>query len=484
MPKPALDYLFNPRSIAIAGVSPDAAKPNLAQFFVETLRNFGFKGEIYPLHPSGGEIFGSRVYKRVTDIAGPVDYVVSAIPARFTPGLIEDCGKKGVRAVHLFTSGYAEIEDEIGKQLEDRVLAIARSAGVRLVGPNCMGIYCPSAGLTFAGEFQGQRGFPAKSGSLGLISQSGGNCIFCVREAASRGIFFSKAISYGNAVDLNESDYLEYMAEDPDTSVIAMYIEGVRDGERFLRVLKQAAAVKPVIINKAGNTETGARACSSHTSAIAGSAWVWRDLIRQAGAIQVDTMSELIDVAVAFQKMPELPGKNVVLIGTGGGVGVQAADDVTAAGLEVPLLPEKVRKSINGIYGTEAGSMFRNPVDIPPFGKVAAHVEAIRCMERSEQVDIMIIHYPFDLWALVDRALPLKPFVEVVKELAKSPKKPLAAVLHYAVSPEARRLMDQVQAEFVEIGLPVYPSVSRAAAAISRRIEYNGRAAGRNRPSK
>ena len=137
-----------------------SSRPNLAQLFVSTLRDFGFKGEIYPLHPSGGEIFGTKVYTNVREIPGPVDYVISAIPARFTPQLITDCAAKGVKAVHLFTSGYGEIEDEIGKKLEGEILKIARKGGVRLVGPNCMGLYCPSSGLTFAGDFPDQAGFP------------------------------------------------------------------------------------------------------------------------------------------------------------------------------------------------------------------------------------------------------------------------------------------------------------------------------------
>jgi acyl-CoA synthetase (NDP forming) len=475
MSKPTLDYLFNPKTIAIAGVSPDPSKPNLAQFFVTTLRKFGFKGKIHPVHPSGGEIFGSRVYKRVTEIPGPVDYVISAIPAKFTPELIEDCGIKGVKAVHLFTSGYAEIEDEIGKQLEERILGIARRAGVRLIGPNCMGIYCPSSGLTFAGEFQDQAGFPLESGSLGLISQSGGNCIYCIREAAVRGVFFSKAISYGNAADLNESDYLEYLAEDPQTKVIIMYIEGIKDGRRFMEVLKRAARLKPVIINKGGNTESGARTCASHTSSIAGSARIWHDLINQAGAIQVGSIPELIDTALVFLTVRAPQGKNVAVVGAGGGVGVQAADEITQIGLNVPLLPFEVRRKINNIYGTEAGSMFRNPVDISPFGKVQSHVEAISSIAGSDQIDIVMMQFPFDTWALVDRIQPLKPFIQVMTEVTKIIKKPLILVLHYAVMPNARGIEDEVRSRFAEMGVPVFPSVQRAAAAVRRYIDYNGK---------
>ena len=265
------------------------------------------------------------------------------------------------------------------------------------------------------------------------------------------------------------------MMDDPQTKIIAAYIEGVRDGTRFINVLKKAVARKPVIINKAGNTEIGARVCASHTSAIAGSASVWHDLLKQVGAVQVGNMSELADVALAFDKVQLPQERNVAVIGTGGGIAVQAADDITREGLNVPVLPVEVRRKLTGIYGTEAGSMFRNPVDMPPFGKTATHVEAIKAIADSECIDIVMMQFPFDLWALIKRNMPADPFVEVVTDLKKILQNPLVVVLHYAASTGARRLADEVQAKFVNLGLPVYPSIPRAASAIRKYIEFNER---------
>jgi len=475
MPKPVLDYLFNPRSIALAGVSPDLSRPNLAQMFVHSLRSFGFKGEIYPLHPAGGEIFGMKVYKSVKDIKGEVDYVISAIPAKFTPQLVRECVEKRVKAVHLFTSGYSEIEDQMGGRLEAEILSSAKKGGVRLVGPNCMGLYCPSSGVTFAAEYPDQKAFPKKTGPMGLISQSGGNTIYTIRQCAERGVFFSKAISYGNAADLNETDYLDYMADDPDTKVICMYVEGLKDGRRFRQVMDKTLAKKPVIVNKSGNTEAGGRTCASHTSAIAGSAAIWHDFLRQAGAIQVGSMDELADVSVAFNRMPLPWGRNAVVIGTGGGAGVQAADEIANAGLNLPMLPAEVRRKLHDIYGSEAGSIFRNPVDSPPLKGINDLVKAGEASAAAKEVDIMIMHFGFDIWAMVSRGIPLHPFVESVSKLARNIKKPLAVVLHYAVDPASRVLADQAQERFVALGLPVYPSISRAANAISKYIEYHER---------
>jgi acyl-CoA synthetase (NDP forming) len=472
MDTPALDYLFHPNSIAIAGVSPNPSSPNLAQSFMLALKEFGFKGELYSIHQEGGELFGMTVYPNVKDIPGPVDYVISAIPARFTPKLIEDCGEKGVKAVHLFSAGYSEIEDEMGSRLEELVLRIARKSGVRIIGPNCMGIYCPSGGLTFIAEYPEQSGFSRKSGNLGLISQSGGNATYCVREASSRGIFFSKVISYGNAADLNESDYLEYMAEDPNTKVIAMYIEGVRDGPRFVKALRKAAASKPVIVNKAGNTASGARVCVSHTSAIAGSERIWTALIKQAGAVQVTSMSELIDVSLAFLKLPVPKGKRTVVIGAGGGIGVQSADDVINAGLQLPELSTSLRRTIHSIYGSEAGRIFGNPIDIPPLGKAELHVAAAKSIADSNQTDIIMLHFPFDFWGLTPREKPLEQFIGMTTEILRTVKKPIAVVLHYAATTGARKAQDEMQCKLAEMGVPVYPSISRAASAINKLIDY------------
>ncbi len=471
----SLDFLFRPRSIALAGVSADFSKPGPAQWYLMSLIKFGYPGKIYPLHPGGGEINGLKVYKNIAEIPDKVDYLVSAVSARHTPQLMRECAAGGIKAAHLFTSGYSEIEDSSGKHLEEEVLRIAREGGVRLIGPNCRGIYCPEGGMTFAGDYPDQAGFPSRSGPFALISQSGGNCIYCIREASVRGLFFSKAISYGNAADLNECDFLEYLTDDPDTRIIAMYIEGIKDGERFKRALRRAVGVKPVVIYKAGNTETGARACASHTSAIAGSATAWQALFNQLGVIQVADMAELVDISIilAFMKAPS--GRNVVVAGSGGGVGVQAADDISAARLHLPFLHVDLRKTLHGIYGTEAGSMFRNPLDIPPLGNVDHHVRALRAVADSRDIDILIMQFPLDLWALSRRSVLMERFIEVVTAVRDSISKPLVVVLHYSITTQARRLEEDARARFASLQLPVFPSISRAARAIDRYIRYNNR---------
>ena len=472
MKNDVIDNMFNPKSIALVGVSADTSKPSAAQWFLNSLINFGYQGRVYGVHPAGGEIYGVQVFTSVKDIPGPLDFVISAIPARFTPGLMEECAAKGVKIVHLFTSGYSEMEDESGRHLENAVLKIARKAGIRIIGPNCMGFYHPAAGVTFAGDYAEQAGFPKTPGWLGLISQSGGNCIFCIRDASSRGVFFSKAISFGNAADINESDLLEYMTNDVETKIIAMYLEGLADAPRFKRALKKAVRNKPVIINKAGHSETGARMCASHTGAIAGSDSTWRSLLKQMGVIQVESMSELVDISTTISHMQLPAGRNVAVIGSGGGISVQAADDVSGAGLNVPMLQADVRRKLNDIYGTEAGAIFKNPVDVPPLARQEQYVRAVKAVADADNIDIVLMHFPFDMWALANKALLISPFNEMIAEVAGSIKKPLAVVLHYCATAHAYKLAVETQEKLVKLGLPVFPSIARAASAINKYITY------------
>ena len=468
-----LDYLFHPHSIAIAGVSSDSTKFNGGRGYIQSLTYAGFKGKIYPVNPNGGEVSGLKIYQNIKDIPDRVDYVISAIPSQHTPQLVADCAAKGVRAIHFFTSGFGEIEDEKGKQLELEILRIARQSGIRIIGPNCMGLYCPKTGLSFGPDFPEQSGFPKQSGQLGFFAQSGGNSIYCIREAASRGVYFSKVVSYGNAIDLNETDFLEYFTHDPETKIIAAYIEGARDGSRFVRTLKEATKAKPVIIFKVGTTETGTRAAASHTGAIAGSDRVWGSLLKQTGAIQVHSIEEVVDAALLFLHIPPPRGKNTVIIGVGGGASVKAADDCSNAGLTLPLLPAETRQRLKDIHATEAGYIFKNPVDMAPFMGPEILVNAIRIIADCNQVDSLIIHVAFDIWALLDRKYATGAYIDSIISLKGIISKPVVVVLHYHSADRAKQLAAEAYDRLREAGFPVYPSISRAASAVSKFIQYH-----------
>ena len=242
--------MFNPRSIAVVGAS--SAMHNAAtNLFIDSMLAFGYKGKIYPINPNESEVRGLKVYANVRDVPGPVDHVISAIPAKMIPQLLDDCKAKGVKTLHLYTAGFAETGIDDRGDMQHSLAEAARGSGVRILGPNCMGIYCPSSGVTFCPDF------PREAGNVSFISQSGSYSLLVVRGAGARGVRFSKMVSYGNASDIDECDLIEYLGNDDETKVVAAYIEGTKDGHQLRKVLTEAAAKKPVIIIKKGGTEAG-----------------------------------------------------------------------------------------------------------------------------------------------------------------------------------------------------------------------------------
>jgi len=466
--KLSLDYLFHPGSIAIPGVSSDTSKLNAGRTFLEALIDSGFRGRLYPVNRDGGQIFGLKIYPTIGDIPGSVDYVMSAIPARYALQLIADCARKGVKAVHMFTAGFSEIADKAGGQLEAEIAALAKQKGIRIIGPNCMGLYCPKTGLTFHPDF------PRESGNIAFISQSGGHTIYIVREAALRGITFSKVISYGNACDLNESDFLEYLTHDPDTKVITAYIEGVKDGPRFLAALREAARVKPVIVYKGGITPDGSRAVASHTGAIAGSERVWESLLKQVGAIQTYSMEGLLNMVSLFTYMSPPKGKATAIIGIGGGMSVQAADACCRAGLTVPLLPVEIRNRLTEMYSSEIGASFRNPIDVY-WRRSDLAQETIRLVADCDQIDLLIIHIMVG-WNPRHEEKVSKPYIDLIARLHEAIDKPTAVVLQIFGQARFGAVAREAEAALYRTGFSIYPSFSQAANALVKFIDYHQRA--------
>lgn len=462
----SLEYLFHPRSIAVAGVSGDSDSFNAGLRYLLIMAESGFKGSLHGVNPSGNEVAGFKIYASVRDVPGEVDYVISAIPARFTPQLMNDCVVKGVKAVQFFTAGFSEIEDAGGKKLEAELLSIARSNGIRIVGPNCLGLYCPETGLSFSPQF------PRQSGDFAFMAQSGGNSVNCVCEASSRGIYFSKVISFGNAIDLNECDFLEYLADDPKTRVIGVYLEGARDGARFARILRETTKRKPVIVLKAGSTDAGVRAAASHTGSMAGCNDMWESMLRQAGAIRVHSIGEVVDVASVFLRMSFPKGRRALLIGPGGGASVIAADDCARAGLVLPLLPAASREKMKQLIGTETGGGFRNPIDLyrPDLLK-----QAVEAVGDWDEFDVLLAHLPFELYGLMPDATKdaiRSVFVQAVLSLNESLFKPHAVVLHASTADKSRQQAMELQAKLSQAGFAVFESIGRAASAMNKAIGY------------
>lgn len=470
-----IEELFNPRSIAVVGASnnPQTAGYN----FTDTLLKYGYRGNIYPVNPKYSEILGLKAYATVKDIPGPVDYVISAVSAPLVPALLEDCSHNGVKVIHLFTARFSETGRSDAAKLEQEVLRLARGYGIRLIGPNCMGLFSPRLGISFSDAMPHE-----KSGPVGLISQSGQAVEEIVRSASLMGLYFSKAISYGNALDFNECDFLDYLAQDPETKLILMYIEGLRDGRRFFDTLRKATAKKPVVILKGGRGQSGARAIASHTASLAGSADLLEIVLAQAGAVSADSMEEFIDLAVAFHYLPPFRGLQVGVIGGAGGASVLAADQCEAAGLDVIPIPPEIREELKS-KGISIWDWIGNPVDRSIRGDTDFdHGDMLSMMAKNEKFDLLIImfsepHHERHKGTTADN------YIEEY-HIEKCKPKPVMAIVpdrclgidHYA--DWNWKIIYEIRTKLLARGIPFYPSIGRAAKAAKKVAYYYQRKEG------
>ncbi len=457
----SLDFLFHPNSVALVGIT--TANPlHWTRTFLDALIESEFARPLYLVNPKGGEIKGHRVHTSLRDIPGNIDHVIGLVNAHIAPRLVEECTEKGVRAIHFCTAGFGETGDPERIKLESELVEAGRRTGIRIIGPNCMGIYCPESRLSFSPAF------PMEGGPVGFISQSGGNSVYLVRQAMLRGVRFSKVVSYGNACDIDENDLLEYMAADPETRIICLYIEGIKDGRRFRKALEKATREKTVILLKGGTTEGGARAVAGHTAALAGSRSTWEALCKQLGIISVRSLDEMIDVLVTLLFMPLPGGRNAVLFGIGGGASVLIADEFESRGLRVPALPEEVVSELQE-FTPAAGNILRNPVDYSQSMMDAESTRrAFEIVSRWTGTDFVVTFVrtgQFVLpWLSGARLHMLLGRFWIDRD--RLPK-PMAMVLEPSLLPqEAEAILTAIN-ECVSSGLPVYYSFAAAANAIN-----------------
>lgn len=464
---PDLDFLFNPQSIAIAGTPRNTKDMIAGAFFLNSLLRFGFKGNIFPVNPKASEIHQLKAYPDIMSLPQTPDYVICCLSASLTPQLIKDCAAKGVKAVCLYTAGFSEAGEE-GRKLEQELGNLARESGIRLIGPNCLGIYCPSTNLSFSTQFG------KEAGNVGLICQSGGNSLELTTVGGFQGIRFSKVISYGNAADLNEADFLEYLAQDAETEIIGAYIEGIKEGKRFFEILSQVTKKKPVIVLKGGRTISGMKAATSHTGALASSKESWDALCQQVGLLQVYSTTEMLDLMMAFLYIKPPKGQRVAIIGGGGGIGVLATDKCESAGLIVPTFSDELRKKLKR-SNPETGTSVNNPVDSPKaIADRLTLLETIKAVADSGEVDLILMHISFvsTPWPAVSKVNEGE--LETVIEASKSIDIPIALALRNGNIPPSSEVFFRLHQRCLEAGLAVYPTLSSAALAINRFTQYQG----------
>lgn len=464
-----LDAMFHPRGIAIAGISSAERErgsgPGGGGGFLTAIREMGFSGGLYPVNPKATEIQGLRCYPSVSAIPGEVDYVISSVPAPVVPSLVQDCIAKGVGTVHFFTAGFSETGDEERSDLERQAISRLQGAGIRVIGPNCMGLYVPASGLSFMG------GLPTRPGTTAFISQSGANAGDFIRTGAERGVYFSKVISYGNAAGLKESDFFDYAAEDDGTDAIFAYIEGVREGRRFVEALRRAARQKPVAILKGGRTSAGARAAASHTGSLAGTAQIFDALCRQAGALRADSLDDLADLAVAFRFITPPASRGIALVGAGGGTSVLAADAVDAAGLTVPPLPDDVQEELRRFVPI-AGTSIRNPLDVMSIFEHERFVQTLRLPAKPESIGAVLFHTNLNWGGAGDGDNRVEQTIAAVREAGERSGKPVVLAFRPVLNTAGMTAAVQLVKGCAEAGIAVFPGIDRAARALAALVRW------------
>ncbi|MCW3013058.1 MAG: CoA-binding domain protein, partial [Solirubrobacterales bacterium] len=418
----AVEAVLRPRGIAVIGASERAGSVGGA--VLANVLAAGFTGTVHAVHPRADRVHGVRAYPRVTDIAEPVDLAVIATPAAAVAGAARDCVAKGVRAVVVISAGFGEA-GPAGEVRQHELLEICRAGGIRLVGPNCLGVLNTDPAVRLNATFAPQQ---PPAGRVGFLSQSGALGIAVIEAAAGLGIGLSSFASVGNKVDLSGNDFLSYWERDDGTDVVLLYLESFGNPRKFSRVARRVAARKPVIAVKGGRTPAGARGAGSHTGALLAASDATVDaLFRQAGVVRTDTLGELFDVASMLVRQPPPAGPRVGIVTNGGGLGILCADACEAAGLEVPETPVEVVDALRAVLPAEAA--LGNPMDLLATASPEQFAAAIGAFAESAAVDALIVLYVPPL------VTDPEPIAAAIRDAAVRGGLPIAAVFAMREAP-------------------------------------------------
>jgi acyl-CoA synthetase (NDP forming) len=457
--KKSLDRIFFPASVTIAGVSTRMDSPGT--LFLRSLKDMDFAGEIYPVNPRHDEILGYKCYPDITSVPACPDLAILAVPPAAVPELVRECAACDAGGCIINTAGFSETSREEGKALERDIVDGLRGSDLRLVGPNCMGIYSSRGRIAL---FTGM--FPSE-GRASMISQSGSLSSITFMTGLERGILFDKIVSSGNELDLNCSDYLEYYANDPRTHMILAYLEQIRDARRFLDTAKEIKGIKPLILMKAGLTGSGRKAAASHTGALAGNTEILEGAAHQAGIILVEDLGEMLDAAAALYHLPECHGRRVAIISSPGGIAVNTADAAEKSGLELSVLSEKTRTALSDFLPHE-GTSFSNPVDLGFGGIVPGnYARTLEILDRDPTVDIMMAIGSAPASRDGDIGL-LSAITEEVLAAKEKMKKPIVVVIFPSafVSPYLAKLHGAA--------VPAYVTPTAACSALNHYCNFHG----------
>lgn len=470
VPGHKLDRMFNPQVVAVVGDKG----PN----YMWLQNNMPFKekgGRLYSVQLDekeipGIEALGIQNFKSIADVPEPIDYALVAVPRQVSPYVLKDLIANGANGAGFFTSGFAETGEELGIKLQEQLTTMAREANFNLVGPNCMGLYLPKVGVRFNADAP-----VTDAGKIGFLSQSGTHGIMFSLVSAANGLYVSKCASFGNAVVLDVSDYVEYLMLDDETEVIGMYVEGVKNGRRFFEVLREACKRKPVIVWKGGQTEAGARATMSHTGSLAAPQAVWDGMMRQCGAITTNNLDETIDTMKLLLNSKRPKGNGMALLAQTGGQSVSITDAFAKAGLRVPRFSEKTYAELGEFFNIVGGS-YQNPLDMA--GTIQGSMDTLdrilRILDADPNIDAMAMELSAMFAARQWKKVPesLNKTIETIATHQQRSEKPFLVILHPAHEAE---YVASISPKFHEKGIPLFQSFERAAAAMARVLAYESR---------
>lgn len=452
-----LDRAFNPKCLVVVGGNPR---------WMWLRDHSNFQGKLYSVQVNPEtikeiEAAGITNYLSVKDIPDPVDLVIMSAPRGAALPVLKDCIEKDVAAAHFFTAGFSESGTDEGRKLEQEIKETAEKANFHLIGPNCMGIYNPKITL---GQIVWDNKGPYAP--LAVISQSGTHTTTIGQQAHLQGVGYTKAVSFGNGIVLDSPDFLEYFAQDPEIKIIGMYLEGIKDGRRFLKVLKKVTAQKPVVIWKGGRSEEGGRAISSHTGSLAVPNDIWDAAIWQCGGINVSTMEEMVDTIKALLFMPNVKGKRVGIAGGTGGQSVAIADGFASAGLYSPELSEESYREL-GTFLTVIGAGYRNPIDTGSQPR-SLMPRIMNVLDGDDNIDTLVL-LTGAKWGMVQTP---KIDIDTMAEIKNISAKPVMAIVAYSTPEEMQGSMDAMKL-FQEKGVPAFPSIERGARALKNAFDYH-----------
>lgn len=453
-----LDRLFYPNSIAVIGASPNLRGGKIPYY--QLLQMAGFPGRLYPVNPNYSEINGVKVYESLDDLPERIDLAIACVPAAKALQTVEAAVRNGVNFLHFFTSGFSEVGNT---SLEKDVLKAARKGKTRIIGPNCIGVLCSESGVTCDIPRSQER----TRGIVGFLGQSGGMTHNFMRMARSRKLDLNKVVSYGNQIDLRVEDYLEYFSRDDGIKVIGAYIEDIKDGRRFIEVIRETVPKKPLVILKGGVTDQGARAAASHTGAMAARHDIWTSLMNQHGCIEANTFEHMVDLMM-MASSPKLPtGPRLGFLGAGGGTSVLFTDLSTQMGLLLPELAKHTQERIADTISS-VNTSTSNPVDLGFYGfdfHIMAHT--IEAMADDDEIDVIIPYFSLDFITTFQREqMEIGP--QVIVEAARKTHKPIIPILSKFTDNDLS--IEDVRINMIDIfrssGLPVFQTPQDAIASI------------------